>query len=183
MEKKLSISPKIMGSEIVSLEVEDVKLPLKKNLPLNDLPKLIEATEVFFSYVDIGTLSEYIAEGEEEEELNEWKDEDLREFVSTSLRDSQATVLEVLVEYEELDREELIDEMKKRRSDPEYRGWDLGAQLAGITMKSKSLGYERPFAKEWRTIGEKWKCFYRLHRERYRSILRDALKNRTAILK
>ena len=178
MEESLSITPKIKGSEIVSLEVEDVRLPLKKSLPLDDLPNLIEATKVFFSYVDIGKLSESIAEVEEEEELPEWEDKDLREFAIKSLRDSQAIALEVLVEFSELDREAFIEEMKERLDNPEYRGWDLGGQLAGITMKSRSWGYEKPFEKEWRTVRDKWKCFYSLRREKYRDVLRDALKER-----
>lgn len=175
MEKPLSVKPVIRGTEITSLEIEDVQLPLKKSLPLNDLPKLVEAAEMFFKYIDIERLSESITE---EEKLAEWEDESLREFVSTSLRDSQAVILGVLVDYEEITREEFINEMKKRLKDAKYRGWDLGGQLAGITMKSKSLGYERPFEKEWRTVGDEWKCFYRLSKEKYKDIIRNALKER-----
>ena len=177
MEQPLSVKPIIRGTEIVSLEVEDVQLPLKKKLSLDELPELVEAAEVFFKYVDIEKLSESIAE-EEEKELPEWEDKALREFVSTSLRDSQAVALGVLVDYEEITRKEFIAEMRKRLKNTEYRGWDLGGQLAGMTMKSKSWGYERPFEKEWRTIGDKWKCFYSLRREQYRDIIRDALKER-----
>ena len=177
VEKTLSIRPLLRGTKIVSLKVEDVQLPLKKSLSLEDLPKLVEAAEVFFEYIDIKMLGESIFE-QQEEKLPEWENEALRNFVITSLRDSQAVLLGVLVEYEEVTREEFIDEMKKRLKDAKYRGWDLGGQLAGITMKSKSAGYERPFKKEWRIVGNEWKCFYCLSKKKYADIIRNALKER-----
>ena len=178
-EQPLSIKPLIRETAIVALEVEDIRLPLKKKLPLSDLPKLVEAAEVFFTYVDIEKLSESISEEEEEaEKLPEWEEKALREFVVTSLRDSQAIAFEVLLDYDEVSRKDFISEMRKRLENPNYRGWDLGGQLAGITMKSKSWGYESPFEREWRTVGDKWKCFYSLRREKYNDVIRKALVER-----
>jgi hypothetical protein len=174
MERKISIKPSIEGGQIVGIEVEEVNLPLKSPVPLTELSKLVEAVEIFFQYVDVEKLGETI----EEEELPEWKDEDLREFVIKNLRDSQALALKVLIDSKEVTREEYIETMKKLLGDEKFRGWSLGGLLAGITMKSKSWGYESPYTSEWRTEGNEWKCYYWITRDRYVPTIREALKER-----
>lgn len=177
MSKKTSVKPVIQNGQIKSVEVEDVSLPLIRPLELTELPELIEAVELFFKYVDIEKFNEVISESDDA--LDEWDDGDLRDFVKTQLRDSQAVALDILTENDEITREEFIEKMGKALNVKKYRGWDLGGVLAGITMKSKTYDdYESPYSSEWRTVGNKWKCFYQLTRERYRPIIRKALKER-----
>lgn len=176
MSEKVSVKPVIQDGEIISVEVENVSLPLRGHLSLDELPQLVDVVERFFRYVDVEKLSESLIE--EEESLKEWKDEDLRDFVLTQLRDSQAVALGVLTESDEVTREQFVAKMKKLLADNTFRGWSLGGLLAGITMKAKSWGYESPYEREWRTVGNEWKCFYRLTKDRYRSIISAALKER-----
>ncbi len=175
MTEKVSIKPVIRENKIISIEVKDVSLPLREELSLDELPQLVEAVEVFFKYIDVSRMRETI---EEEEALSEWTEEDLRKFVLTQLRDSQAVALKILTQYDEITREEFIEKMKKALGDNSFRGWSLGGLLAGITMKSKTWGYESPYESEWRTVGNKWKCFYFLVRKKYRDIVSKALKER-----
>lgn len=175
MTEKISIKPIITSSKITGIEVEDVSLPLRGELSLNELSQLVEAVEAFFKYIDVERLGETLSE---EEGLEEWNEKDLRKFVSTQLRDSQAVALRVLTESDDITREEFIQKMRKLLGDNTFRGWSLGGLLAGITMKSKSWGYESPYEREWRNVGNKWKCFYYLTREEYRDIISKALKER-----
>lgn len=177
MNKKTSVKPVIEDGEIVKLEIEEVSLPLRQPLTLDELPQLIAAVEGFFRYVDVEKLGETLAG--EGEELGEWEDEDLRKFVLTKLRDSQAAALRVLTDSNQVTREQFIAKMKKLLDDDTFRGWSLGGLLAGITMKSKSLDNESPYESEWRTAGNKWKCFYYLTRDRYKPIIKKALEERS----
>ena len=176
MEEKISITPVIQSGKIISVEVQDVSLPLKKDLSIDELPKLVEAIEEFFKYVDIERFGELVEE--EEEEFEEWDEEALRNFVLTRLSDRQALALKVLTESKEVTREEFIEKMRKLLNNNKFRGWDLGGLLGGITNKSQSLGYESPYRREWRTVGDEWYCFYSLTREKYREIIDKALKER-----
>jgi hypothetical protein len=176
MSNKTSVKPVIQGSQIVSIEVQDVSLPLREALPLDKLSDLVEAVETFFRYVDVEKLGETLSE--EDESLNQWKESDLRKFVLTQLRDSQAIALGVLADTKEITREDFVKKMKKSVQDEEFRGWSLGGLLAGITMKSKSWGYESPYNSEWRAVRSEWQCFYYLRREEYRPIIQKALKER-----
>jgi len=176
MTEKISIKPVIKDNKINSIEVQDVLLPLKEELSLDELQQLVEAVEVFFKYVDVDRLRESLEE--EEEGLSEWIEKDLRKFVLTQLRDSQAVALKVLTQCHEITREEFIEKMRTLLGDSKFRGWSLGGLLAGITMKSKTWGYESPYDSEWRMVGNKWKCFYFLTSEKYRDIISRALKER-----
>jgi hypothetical protein len=177
MSKKTYVKPVIQDGQIISIEIQDVSLPIKGSLSLNELPQLVDAVEKFFKYVDIERFGEALTR---EEELKEWDDENLRKFVTTQLRDSQSVALEILAESDEVTREQFLDRMKKRLGDEKFRGWSLGGLLAGITMKSKSWGYESPYVSDWKTVGSEWRCFYNLTRETYRPIIREALKEREA---
>ena len=68
---------------------------------------------------------------EEEESFPEWKAADLKEFVQTQLRNGQVEALRVLVERDEVTRENFREEMKRKLSVEKFRGWDLGGLPAG----------------------------------------------------
>jgi len=176
MSKNISVKPIIEDGKIIKLEVEDVLLPLREDLSLDKLQQLISSVENFFRYIDVDKLGESLID--QEETPDEWKDKDLKKFVITQLRDSQAEALGILVASKVVTREQFITKMRKQLSDTSFRGWSLGGLLAGITMKSKSWGYESPYDREWRNVGNKWKCVYYLRRDDYRSIIKNALKER-----
>jgi len=158
------------------MEVGNLTLPLKTEVPLDKLQELVEAVTTFLQYVDIEKLGKAIEE--EEEELPIWDKDELREFAIKNLRDSQAIALDILINTKEITREDFVSAMKTRLSDPKFRGWSLGGLLAGITMKAKSWGYESLYDSEWRTEGNESKFYYWIIRTEYIPVIRDALKER-----
>jgi len=172
---EMYIRPVIHGNQVVTIEIQNVSLPLKEPIPIAKLAELVDTIERFVKYVDIEKISEKLSK----ESLKKWTPQDLREFVLTDLRNDQATALKVLTESTEISRKEFVQKMAKLLGNERFRGWDLGGLLAGITMKSKNWGYESPYKSEWRPAGSEWECFYYLARSEYKDIIASALKERT----
>jgi hypothetical protein len=75
-------------------------------------------------------------------------------------------------------REEFVNEMKKHLNKPDYRGWDLGGLLAGITMKAqRGWGRESLYEIEWKydSNQEGYVCYYKLS-SKYASMIKRALE-------
>lgn len=171
---EMYIRPVIQGNQVVSIEIQNMSLPLREPIPIAKLAELVEVIERFGKYVDIEKLSERLPK----ESLKKWATQDLHEFVLTEIRDDQAVALKVLTEVTEISRKEFVQRMAKLLGKEKFRGWDLGGILAGITMKAKSWGYESPYKSEWRPAGKEWECFYSIARNEYRDVIVSALKER-----
>jgi len=176
MKEKMSVKPVIRDSKVIGIEIGGVSLPLKKSLSFEELPDLVNSVDKFFTFIDVDRLGEILTK--EEEKPKEWDDENFLRFILTQLKESQALAFRILVDVNEVTRKQFIAEMQKLLGDDQFGGWNLGGLLAGITMKSKSWGYENPIDREWRMIKDKEVCLYRLAKPRYRKIVSAALEKR-----
>ncbi|QQG48279.1 MAG: hypothetical protein HY247_05880 [archaeon] len=167
-----AIKPVIEGTDITSVEVGNTTLKLKQTVSLDSLQELISAVENFSKFFDLTSL------GSADEGIKtEWNEQDLTQFLSKETREDQIVALKVLSDKGEVTREEFLNEMKKLLKNPGFRGWDLGGLLAGLSIRSRTWGYESPYIKEERREGNEWDTFYRI-KERYAPLIKKWLKER-----
>lgn len=174
--EKISIKPVIQNNKIISIEIENMSLPLKTPLVIDDLAQLVKVLEDFVRYIDVEKLRNISGQ---EVSGDEWKEKDLRGLVLGELSDNQAVALGVLAESKEITREKFVDKLKGKFGKNDFNGWDLGGLLRSITVKSRKHGYSTLYEKEWRVVGNDYECFYHLAKDAYRTVIRAALEEKT----
>jgi len=161
----MKVVPHIEGSEIVKLEVDGVVLSLTQNIPLSELSKVLEYLSFLGEYIDFTEVLE------EEEELEEWTEDEISDFLNER-NSRQITFFEILSEKGEIERDDLLEEMKRRLKVQEFRGLQLAGSLAGIGIRTNRLGKEYLYVKEWRGDYR----YYRLA-EKYAAIIKEWLES------
>jgi hypothetical protein len=174
--EQISFKPVIKNNKIISIEIENVSLPLRSPLAIDDLTHLVKALETFVQYVDVQKLGSI---NSQETSASEWSEKTLHDFMLDELSDNQTQVLRILAESKEITREKLVDKLKEQLKDDNFSGWDLGGLLRSITVKSRNNGYPSLYEKEWKVVGNDYKCFYRLTKDAYRKVIQAASEEKT----
>jgi len=153
---KLEIRPTIRGSEIVSIEVENETLALKRPIPLEEFPKFIEMLESISKYID------FKGEGG-------WTYDDV-ELLLSSISDNAGRFFEILAsEGTWVAREFILDELDLTPN-------TLAGTLSSPGQFFSKFRMEPIYDKEWRHMEKGWDLCYKIKGE-YLEMMRSAFKN------
>ena len=103
--------------------------------------------------------------------FEEWTEDEICDFLDER-NERQITFFEILSEKGEIERNDLLEEMKRLLKVQKFEGLQLAGSLAGIGIRTNRLGKEYLYIKEWR--GE-----YRYYRlaEKYAAIIKKWLES------
>lgn len=177
-ERNIIIKPIIRGNEIVAVEINQIELPLISNAKVSDLQELVNAIETFCKYFDLEELAGKRLAGKGRI-LKEFEPEELVNFLNT-LSPDQILVIKVLAEVGRngLSRGDLVQKMKELLGETDFKGWDLGGKLAGISVRAhKTWGKESIFERCHIRKGSRIVSGWRL-KEKYLPIIRKWLQER-----
>lgn len=135
------IEPIIQNKEIVSLKVNNKKIPLKKPMPLSFFSgEFLNSIEKIEEYIDFSNLFE------DNDTIDEWEKADLEEFLP-SLNRAQIIILKILSDQKEISRHDLVISFNKNtKTDREIDNKSLAGIVAGLNRRINSLKKEKLFS-------------------------------------
>jgi len=152
----MSLKPYIQGTQVTGMEIDDILIPAKGDgVSIDHLADIIQAFNLLINYFDFGAVLN------PEEQLDDWTRDEIYEFF-TERNQRQILFFEILTEAEESERHELISLMAERLKRPNFTGKQLAGSLAGIGIRTNSLGKEALYVTDWRNESDGWHCYYML---------------------
>ena len=173
--EEVEVSPVIKGDRVVKLVVAGVEWPLKAEVPVQELLKLMDAIRLLARYVDLARVSPPRASpGQlERASVEPWTEEELKAFLEERTEE-QKVFLRSLAERGVVSREEVVEAMRRELGRPDYSGRDLAGLVAGINRRAHTLGKTPLFTIERRRVGGRLVGIYRVD-PRYRELLAKLL--------
>jgi len=173
--EEVEVSPVIRGDKVVKLVVAGVEWPLKAEVPVQELLKLMDAIKLLARYVDLARVSLPEAPSGQPglASLEPWTEEELKAFLEERTEEQKA-FLRLLAEKGVVSREEVVEAMRRELGRPDYSGRDLAGVVAGINRRAHTLGKELLFTIERRRVGGKLVGIYKVD-PRYRELLAKLL--------
>ena len=171
----MEVSPVIKGDKVVKLVVAGVEWPLKAEVPVQELLKLMDAIKLLARYVDLARVSLPEAPSGQPglASLEPWTEEELKAFLEERTEEQKA-FLRLLAEKGVVSREEVVEAMRRELGRPDYSGRDLAGVVAGINRRAHTLGKELLFTIERRRVGGRLVGIYKVD-PRYREFLAKLL--------
>lgn len=165
----MSIKPYIDGDVVRKIEIGGKIIPARnQGINLSDLPQVVQALNLLIEHLDFEAI------GEAEEEAEEWSRDEIFDFLEDR-NSRQIMFFRILSENEEIDRERLVQTMAQKLERRDFGGRSLAGILAGIGIRTNSLGKEPLYEKDWQEDEGEWVCYYKLSAS-YTPIIREWLE-------
>jgi len=161
--EEVEVNPVIKGDKVVKLVVAGVEWPLKAEVPVQELLKLMDAIRLLARYVDLARVSPPGALPGQPglASLEPWTEEELKTFLEERTEEQKA-FLRLLAERGVVSREEVVEAIREVLGRPDYSGRDLAGVVAGINRRARTLGKALLFTIERRRVGGRLVGIYRV---------------------
>ena len=139
-EKFDRIAPVIQNKAVISLKINEKKIPLKKEMPIAFFTgKFLEAFGIIEEYVDFSIIFE------DDNRIESWSKEELHKFLET-LSVPQQEIIKILTKEGAITRDNLVGQLNEKRDDGEVlNNKSLAGIVAGLNRRINRLKKERFF--------------------------------------
>ena len=139
-EKFDRIAPIIQNKAVISLKINEKKIPLKKEMPIAFFTgKFLEAFDIIEEYVDFSIIFE------DDNRIENWSKEELHNFLET-LSVPQQEIIKILTIKETITRDNLVDQLNEQLDDGKVlNNKSLAGIVAGLNRRINRLKKERFF--------------------------------------
>lgn len=139
-EKFDRIAPVIQNKAVISLKINEKKIPLKKEMPIAFFTgKFLEAFGIIEEYVDFSIIFE------DDNRIESWSKEELHKFLET-LSIPQQEIIKILTIEEAITRDSLVSQLNEQLDDGEVlNNKSLAGIVAGLNRRINRLKKEKIF--------------------------------------
>lgn len=139
-EKFDRIAPVIQNNTVISLRINEKKIPLKKEMPIALFTgKFLGAFSIIEEYVDFSMIFE------DDNRIENWNKEELYKFLET-LSVSQQEIIKILAREQTITRDNLVIQLNEKIDDGEVlNNKSLAGIVAGMNRRINQLKKEKFF--------------------------------------
>ncbi len=139
-EKFDRIAPVIQNKAVISLKINEKKIPLKKEMPFAFFTgKFLEAFGIIEEYVDFSIIFE------DDNRIDSWSKQELHKFLET-LSVTQQEIIKILTIEEAITRDSLVGQLNEQLEDGDVlNNKSLAGIVAGLNRRINRLKKERVF--------------------------------------
>lgn len=158
------IAPIILNKMVISLRINDKKIPLKKKMPVTYFTgDFLESFSNIEEYIDFSILFNNNIE------IEDWSEEELRDFMET-LSEQQQEIIKIITKENKISRDNLVNKLINHFNNAEtFNNKTLAGVVAGMNRRVNRLRKEKFFIIRLDTykINEKYRelldkiCFLR----------------------
>lgn len=114
---------------MTKIEIGSVSLALRKDMSLEELPSVVERLEYLSQYIDFSKAEEA------KPARKGWQKEEGFTFLDDR-NQRQITFFEILAEKSEISITKVINEMRNRLNEPNFKGLTLAGVLGGVGIRT-----------------------------------------------
>ncbi len=139
-EKFDKVAPVFQNKSVISLKINEKKIPLKKEMPITFFTsKFLEAFSIIEEYVDFSIIFE------DDNRIENWSKGELHNFLET-LSEAQQEIIKIITKEETITRDNLVEQLNEQLDNEEFlNNKSLAGIVAGLNSRINRLKKEKFF--------------------------------------